>query len=236
MTTHEFLDTFKALELSLRVELKLPERAHISFNEMMYRSHRRVFRSSYHQQILENAAQLRNLMAHKHDVASIHPAFADHFSKVAERILNPLKAEHRMIPYQNVETVELHDALGKAAKIMQVNRFQNIPVLRGEKLVGMFNESTLFYALMVEKKLNVTLDTPLHTLRSYLYLADHPTHQYTFVGRQETLDDIADRFSSFLTQDEKRLELVIVTEHGRVNETMLGILTPEELIDVYMND
>lgn len=236
MTNPEFLDTFKALELSLRIELKLTERDHVSFNEMVYRSHRRVFKSAYHQRILENAAQLRNLLAHKQDVAVISPAFATHFAKVAERILNPLKAEHQMTPYQNVEKLYLSDPLKKASAIMQQHRFQNLPVIKDNRCIGMFNESTLFYALLDLKTLNVSLDTPLGEFQAYLYLTDHPTHQYTFVSRHDTLDDIAERFSAFLTTDDKRLELVIVTENGHPSETMLGILSPEDLINIYMND
>ncbi len=236
MTNDAFLDTFKKLELSLRIELKLSERDHVSFNEMVYRSHRRVFKSSYHQRILENAAQLRNLLSHKEDVAVISQDFAAHFAKVASRILNPLKAEHQMTPYQNVEKLYLEDSLEKASRVMQKNGFQNLPVIQNDRCVGMFNESTLFYALLDLKTLTVTLDSPLKDFQDYLYLTNHPTHQYTFVSRHATLDDIADRFSAFLTTDDKRLELVIVTENGKPSETMLGILSPEDLIDIYMND
>ena len=236
MTNDAFLDIFKQLELSLRIELKLSERDHVSFNEMMYRSHRRVFKSSYHQRILENAAQLRNLLSHKEDVAIISPDFAAHFAKVAERVLNPLKAEHQMTPYQNVEKLYLEDSLEKAARVMQKNGFQNLPVIKSDRCIGMFNESTLFYALLDLKTLHVTLDSPLVDFQDYLYLEGHPTHQYTFVSRHDTLDDIAERFSEFLTTDDKRLELVIVTEHGKSSETMLGIISPEDLINIYMRD
>ena len=236
MNNGQFLEQFKAIELSLRVELKLSERDHMSFNEMVYRSRRRVFKSSYHQEILENAAQLRNMLSHKHDVATIHPVFADQFEVVARRILTPLKAEHRMTPYSHVERLHLTDPLNKAITIMRKHRFQNLPVLLNDRCVGMFNESTLFYALQATKELHVDLNTPIQAFEGHLSIEDHPTHLYTFVSRSTTLDAIAEQFSEFLTHDQKRLELVIVTENGKASETMLGILTPEDLIDIYMQD
>ena len=236
MYNQAFLQTFKAIELDLRVELKLPETVHMSFNEMVYRSNRRVFKSQYHQEILENAAQLRNLLAHKTHIATIDASFYNAFSTVARRILDPLRAEQRMVRFADVHSVSLHTTIEAAKAIMDRTHFSHLPVIKDDQCIGMFNRATLFYAVAEAAELTLSVHDSLERLRAVLYLTDHPDYQYAFVSRRDTLDEIAERFSSYLMQDALHLQLVIVTENGKPSETMLGLLTPEDLIDIYMHD
>lgn len=231
-----FMDTFKALELDLRIELKLSEREHMSFNEMVHRSHRRVFKSAYHLEVLENAAQLRNILAHKNDLATPHPAFLEAFLKVSKRILKPLKAMHIMTPMQAVFNVHLKTTLDAAMNVMRSHHVAHLPVIDAGVCIGIFNDGTLFYALENSQSLEVTLKTPIERFADVLFIESHPRYHYEYVARTTTLDAIADHFSDFLTKDDKHLELIIVTEHGTMHETMLGLISPEDLLHAYMHD
>jgi len=233
----KFLKVFKQLEAYLRSQLQLDENDHLSFNAMVFRAKDRVFKSHAHRELLDAAAQLRNTLSHKYQVAIPHPLFLEKFYKLADRILKPKTVESFMKPYSQLETIGLEDTLKKAYLKMSQNQISNLPILEEKKLVGIFNESTLFYHL--KKESMVLLDhesTQMKEFKDIIALNAHPTIYYPFVSRYLLMDDLADLFEKELLKDHKRLELVLITENGNSDESLLGILTPEDLIVSYMND
>lgn len=232
-----FLKVFKKIESYLRSELKLDEDDHLSFNGMVFRANDRVFKSHTHRELLDAAAQLRNTLSHKYEVAIPHPTFLEKFYKLADRILMPKTVESFMIPFKNLWVASYDMTLKEAYVIMQKNQISNLPVINQNQLVGMFNESTLFYHLKKEEvALLDVAETTLESFKDEILFDAHPSVYYPFVSRHLLMDDLADLFEKDLLKDKKRLELVIVTENGKNKESLLGILTPEDLIISYMND
>lgn len=232
-----FLKVFKQIEAYLRSTLKLDEDDHMSFNAMVFRSHDRVFKSHRNRELLDASAQLRNTLSHKYQVAIPHPAFLKRFYKLAERILAKKTVSSFMRPISKLKTIRYEDTLELAFKMMQQKQISNLPILNHGKIMGIFNESTLFYHLKNDKEALLDFkQTPLEIFKETMRLNEHPTVYYPFVSRHLLMDDLADLFEKDLLKDKKRLELVLVTENGKQEEALLGFLTPEDLILTYMND
>lgn len=232
-----FLKVFKQIEAYLRSSLALDEDDHMSFNAMVFRSKDRVFKNHRHRELLDAAAQLRNTLSHKYQVAVPHPAFLRQFYKLAERILLKKNVSHFMNPVSKLKRIRYQDTLYDAFQIMSDHNISNLPILENGKIVGIFNESTLFYHLNDED--HAVLDfkkTRLEAIKETMTLDHHPTVYYPFVSKHMLMDDLSDLFEKALLNNRRRLELVWITENGNQGEPVIGFLTPEDLILTYMND
>lgn len=187
-------------------------------------------------QFLRAAVDLRNLLIHNKNVAEPTKEFMSDFSKVIEEINNPNKAYDVMVHYQNIFKCDIEDTMDKAHKIMKENNISNIPILENGDLYGVFNESSVFNHLFqtVNAEILSIKETKFKDIKNALKIDNHASIYYDFIPRKKTVYDVADDFIKNQFKDDKRLELYIVTEHGKKTEKFLGILSPYDIIK-YLN-
>lgn len=98
-----------------------------------------------------------------------------------------------------------------------------MPILDEGKVVGVFSGSTLMNCVLFEH-INFTEETTFRDIRDRLTFDQHPSETFRFVARDELVSKISDMFDETLRQEE-RIGMIFVTEHGKTDEELLGIIT-----------
>jgi len=226
----DFIRTFNKLERYLRSTEKSNDR-YSSFSSLINQSKNRIISIPENRDLLFLAADLRNIMVHNHEVAYPSMDFLRRFKSLVQKITHPLIAEKIMIPFSQIKMCQIEDTLFDAYQLMKIYRLSNIPVMQINRLVGVFNESTIFTQFINEDGEILADLTSVHFIDvlDKIRIAKQPSVKYHFVSRKK---DIYHLFDYFKTEDniEKKTELLFVTENGNENEALLGLISVFEVV------
>lgn len=128
------------------------------------------------------------------------------------KVLNEVtetKFTMRNIMHQPVITVDTEETIGKAVEVMWKNGISQLPVMKGDNMVGSIREETILKKLK-DESFKELLNIPI----SYLLEEPFPT---------VTIEADLDEVSKLLSMGSPA---IVVNEHGR----MIGIITKIDLI------
>ena len=114
---------------------------------------------------------------------------------------------------------------------MKENTYTHIPILENGIVKGVFSENTLF-GVLLESELIYDINTtdfsePL--IKKYCNLTNHVSETFEFISKDIYLEDVKEIFlKSF--QKKQRLAMLFITQHGKPNEKLLGIITPWDVL------
>ena len=111
--------------------------------------------------------------------------------------------------HQPVITVDTEETIGKAVEVMWKNGISQLPVMKGDNMVGSIREETILKKLK-DESFKELLNIPI----SYLLEEPFPT---------VTIETDLDEVSKLLSMGSPA---IVVNEHGR----MIGIITKIDLI------
>lgn len=221
-----FLDSFAAIEKWLR-SLVSANRATGFYQlvEIASRSNRTVAR---YRDDLKEYADLRNAIVHErsdgHVIAEPNDAAVADFGRLRSVLLNPPK----VIPtFQvTVQTREASQALSEAVTVMLEGSFSQLAVMEEGRVIGLLTSNT------ITRWLGHEVATDLFSLREttiaeVLRFTEDPEN-HCFLGRRSTLFEALARVEDFAARG-KDLDAILLTHHGRSNESLLGILTLYDL-------
>ena len=227
-----FIDTFKTLEEYLRIQYDRGDYRESTFMGTLFRikghKENQIIANPKYFIILQQAAQLRNIIMHNTDVAEPTDDFLTAFTKVVEMIIHPEKVIQVMIPMSKIQKVSPEENIGAAMELMETYGFSKIPVFVHEHLVGVFTEKAFYYHLNLKKDAVISRAMRIRDLMEAIDLDGHPASYFAFISRS------ADVFSALAMfrrdfQEKNKLEMLFVTENGKKGEKVLGILTLPDL-------
>jgi predicted transcriptional regulator len=128
------------------------------------------------------------------------------------RVINEVSENKFTIKYimhQPVTTVDAEETIGKAVEVMWKNGISQLPVMKGDDIVGSIREETILKKLK-DESFKELLNMPIS------YLLEKP---FPIVTNDTDLDEV----SKLLSMGSPA---VLVNEHGR----MVGIITKIDLI------
>ena len=112
---------------------------------------------------------------------------------------------------------------------MDEKDLSHIPVLNNEETVtGVFSRSSLFDYRQKFKHLNITDEFTIGDLREVLELNSHSNEVFIFVERNLNILSAFELIQKRKAHD-KNVALLLVTEHGKKNEKLLGVITMVDL-------
>ena len=186
------------------------------------------------QQLMRSVAQIRNSLVHN-PIPSVaqpllqpHPQLVETYRKLRDALMNPLKAMSIAIPSQQLFTTTLDANLGKVMKKMDENIFTHVPVIENDKMIGVFSENTLLSYLAENGEGIITKDMKIGDLKDFLPLKAHNGESFVFVARGTPLSEIYQIFNDAI-QVRRRIGMVFITQSGKENEKLLGIITAWDL-------
>lgn len=232
-TIQTFLSLFSELERTLKIEASLK---YEPFMVRVRESKNPVLKNRKNYDYIEMAAHVRNIIVHNHDVNLISPSeeFVKTFKALVHEIKNPKQVQDVMKKKADLFYCEPHQTLKTATDKMFKYHLSNIPILKDDRVQGMFSESSIF--LMMEgKTTEIIIDLAKETFEDHLDLFDlnhHPSLCYPFIQRKMSVYDALDFFTDHPLQNEKKVELLLITNNGLAHEPLQGILTAYDLLDL----
>jgi len=195
-----------------------------------------IFRNEKTYNELMQYSRLRNAIVHNHEmhyadpIAEPHIEIVKRYGDIISMLLKPPKALQYAIPSGKIYTTT-PDALAlDVMKIMGERSYTHLPVIEGGLMIGVFSESSVFSYLVDHP--NTTLGSDLHIRQfaDYIDIEKHGNEYFTFVGRETVFAEVEEIFQRGI-QKGRRIAVVYITEHGNIEEKLLGMITPWDLIN-----
>lgn len=219
----KFLAYFVDVEEWLKHETGLSEKD--EFGKVLHESSRRGLISRHQHTDLQRLSHLRNFIVHHHnDAAPLASPTENSLSKIArlsELIMNPPKLYS--LAEKDVAFGHPDDPLGKCIRVMHDRLFSQLPIHDGRVFVGLLTADTISRWLASVFPGDGEGIVEEQTVREVMSHQDD-TQNHVFVARNLTVAEALRKFSTY-QQRGRRLEAVLMTQNGKPDESLLGIIT-----------
>lgn len=229
----EFLRIYNELDAFMRQRLSLDEKTDHSFmiQEMAKKGYRVFSDFGYELRLF---ARLRNAIVHNPylktstPIAEPHPEIIEKYQHIRNMALNPPKALSIAIPGSSIFTATLRSNVQDLLKIMLEKSYTHVPIIEKDHMIGVFSENTLFTYLVHNKNCIITDDFTIKEFADYIPIDKHLNEYYEFVTRETSLTEVVEIFQKGL-KNLKKVAVVYITEHGKPEEKLLGMITVWDL-------
>ena len=176
---------------------------------------------------------LRNFNAHN-GTFDIQPndVIIKFLEYVKKELENPKKAIDFCRRRDAVITASMESPVLPIMRIMYSEKYTHIPVVGNDCVFGAFSANTLLAKIVKEPDFRIAETTTIWDFSDYLSVEKSGASEVIrFAKQDDTYFDIKRMFQDFYQKDE-RLGMILVTENGKRAESLLGIITVSELLDV----
>lgn len=184
-----------------------------------------------YKELLHSFGELRNAIVHDFGRSGMEIIAEPHLEqvKIYEKILieamNPPKALTRVaVKIEDLYTLEPDYNVLKAIQIMAKENYNYAPVIHNDQLVGVFSEESIFDYLKDHGAMDLSKGLTMKDIIEYTKLDAHRSEVFQFATKHETVADLEARLRK-INDRNKRLEVVFITEKGKSNEKLLGMVT-----------
>jgi len=180
--------------------------------------------------------ELRNYVVHgkRNDVIEacvVTDVAIRYLEKTIDAIKRPVRAIDTCTLHQKILFASLSSPLKPLMKTMLERNISHVPILRSDGTVyGVFSGATLFAGATANEKMAIDDATTVQAFSAYLPIKNHAGERYWFIARTTPIEEIIELFGTTM-QDGKKLKMLFVTENGRPEEKILGLITPWDILD-----
>lgn len=184
--------------------------------------------------IIDSIRQLRNLLVHdldmnKDELIDISSKTIDFLKNEISILSNPQTAFDICTPFNDILYVKQGDNLKNSILKMLDRGNLQVPIIDNMKRVnGVFSPNALLHYLS-QHPLGTQNNLSIETLNDYTKFENHVSEYYEFVGKKTSSEEVAELFDRYYKQN-KKLVMVFVTETGNKTQSVLGIITPYDVL------
>jgi predicted transcriptional regulator len=184
--------------------------------------------------LLNLIRELRNSLIHDFDMNK------DGLIVISDKTINFLKSEVNNLSHP-VDTYSIstkvtsemfpnEDAhINIILKNMAAKGYMQMPIINDDgSLQGVFSPNALL-RYFADNRHPLDPDTSIRELRDYIPINKHISEHYEFVSRTEPAQNVSKIFDQY-ARNGKKLVMVFITEHGKENEKIIGIITPYDIV------
>ena len=184
---------------------------------------------------LEFIRKIRNFLSHK-KTGEEYPIQPSNdviilLDNVISYIDNPPKAYDSCVKIIDVCAATGNELIFPYMKKMKEKVYTHVPILENGVLKGVFSENTLFGALiedeLIYEKDKTTFSDEL--IAKYSQINNRASECFEFVKKDCLLEDVRELFQQKF-EENKRLAMVFITQNGKPQERVLGIITPWDIM------
>jgi CBS domain-containing protein len=231
--TLDFLKDFKALEDRLVLLSGLREN-YVSFSRALDIVHKErknpVVAEEENYRFLQTASDLRNILSHENGVCEVTPGFESQFKAYVQEIINPVQAENICTKGDQLVFGSLSTPLKELCLKMGERHISHVPIVdRAGLVVGVFSMTSFFQRYYQEGKLVANGDDIIADFVKEVGIEGHLNEEYFFVGRKTPAYSLLNYFVK-KESGAKRVSCLFVTEHGKKDERLFGVITEADLL------
>lgn len=143
--------------------------------------------------------------------------------------LNPVTLMRIAIRAGQIFAPTSADSVLNAIKVMHRNDYSYIPIVDNHRIVGIFSIKTLLKIAAEDKISTLTEQLTFHNILDFIRITDNPENQYDFINPNTTVEDASWMFRRS-NQRKKKLDVLFITDNGKADGILQGMLTPADLI------
>lgn len=226
-----FLTAYNRIDKALKTKHRID--FYISFTRMIDRLRHKDALVQKYEIDLKQYAELRNAIVHERTepeywIAEPHDEVVERIEHIANQLINPELVYPKF--KRSVTTFQTTDILRSVLKAIKAHQYTQFPVYEGDQFAGLLTGSGIvrWLAEKVGDDLSVIETKPLGQLLEY----EKRKENCVFMNRNMSVFAAKEYFVSRMEQEMLRLEAILITENGKKNEKLLGIITPIDLIDI----
>lgn len=185
-------------------------------------------------QDLRMFAEMRNMLIHNPYKKDADPLLYPHsyvtkkYAEIVDLVLHPPKALSIAIPGAVIFTATLDTLIQELMNTMVKKNYTHIPIIKNDVMIGVFSENTLLSYLVANQEGIILKDATVRDFYEFIPLEKHMNEYFEFIPRNAILSEV-DKIFSEGVKDVKRIAVVYITENGKNNEKILGMITPWDL-------
>lgn len=181
---------------------------------------------------LREFGDLRNAIVHHRTgidyvIAEPHDDIVELIEMIERKISNPLSVG--ALFGCKVHTLQASEPLTAALKLMQDNKFSQVPIYEEGAFKGLITAAGITYWLAGQSTED-SISREIPTL-SDVYNYEKRKESFVFVERGLSVYEAEDYFKRAISKG-TRLEALLITENAGHDEKLIGIITPYDLLKI----
>ncbi|WP_342599663.1 CBS domain-containing protein [Psychrobacillus sp. FSL H8-0483] len=181
---------------------------------------------------LREYGDLRNAIVHhrtstEYAIAEPHDEVVRKIEEIEAELNTPVTVGEMF--KTNVTTFQRTDSLSYALKVIQDKKYNQFPVYDGSEFKGLITPVgiTMWMASTVDSETFSRKKTTLGEILAH----EHSRENHQFIGQHASVYEALEIFNVAITRG-KRLEALLITEDGKPNKKLIGIVTPTSMMKV----
>jgi predicted transcriptional regulator len=231
LNSERFLVAFNLIEKQLKAIIR--ENHYISFYKAVEIASKTNPEVRSFREDLKEFSDLRNAIVHERTepnfiIAEPHDTVVQKMEFIVKEISKPKK----VIPLfqKEVTLFQAHDTLIDALTSIDQYQFSQFPVYSDNKFIGLITESgiTRWLSHVRHKDVISFSEVTLQDIVTY----EEVGNTYRFISRETNIYEMKEIFLQQIESEEPKLNALLITHHGKPNESLLGIITAWDIINV----
>ena len=225
-----FIEAYNKIDHSLRSQYNFKRGQ--SFGDMIRRCTALNSIVRKFEDVLIDYSRLRNAIIHNDNdqfvIAEPHDDVVEKIESIAELICTPPLVINTVCS-KEIMMVNADETLDKVLKKMYESGYSNLPVLKGDNIVGMANGQKLADRIGNECFKNKSIDDFLKstTILDIIKQEEPSSIYYMIEPATITIDQALNLFYS-----NRKLIAILISKTGKLNEPALGIVTVADIMDL----
>lgn len=224
-----FLDLYKQIEDELEDKYSNARR---HYSSVVY-EFIKDYESAPVRDKLDICRHIRNLMAHSANMEGlpvVEPSqpVVDALREVLDFVRKPPLALDFATRGDRVLKVGPSQKVLRVMELMEKNGYSHVPVMKDGCFYGVFSSGSVLRYLLKNRGKGLSPETTVRDMRGYLAVEEH-IENYEFVPADATYIYVRQRFEQVRAKN-KRVSVIFVTQNGRTDQPLLGMLTPWDVL------
>ncbi|MBE1556268.1 CBS domain-containing protein [Sporosarcina limicola] len=181
---------------------------------------------------LREYGDLRNAIVHHrtdfdYAIAEPHDEIVELIEYIDQELSKPVTVGDLF--QRKVHILQASDSLSAGLKLIREKKFDQIPIYEKRRFIGLITATGITYWL-ADKMIDEIISREMPTLLD-IYYHEKQKNTYRFIKKDLSVYEAEEYFKKAVAGG-KRLEALLITENGLVDEKLLGIITPLDLMKI----
>ena len=182
---------------------------------------------------LDSVRRIRNLMVHESGIIDslfdVSSDVLDFLDELISYLRNPVLAQDVMTPTKKLILGREDDLISVLIRKVIEEGISNIPIVDEKNVViGIFNSDVLLNLFV--NNYHITENSRIKDIKEFTSLESQLNLRFIFVTKEYEIDVLNDYFSMSKEIYKKRLPAIFVSENGKQNSPLIGVISPIDLI------
>ena len=223
-----FIDKYKQLEEVVRSTYHLKDNDSISFYLSGQVKYQR-FKDD-----IKYCQDVRNLLSHKkklNNSFAVEPnkQMIEFIDNLISRIKKRAKCLDIQVKINDVFWETIDGNVKETMKKMRENLYTHVPILENGIVIGVFDENSIFNYLAKEEIIEVDSELSFKDIEEYISLEGRDMEEFLFFKNDGYVEELENIIESYFRKG-KRAGITFLTQNGKPNERLQGIITPWDII------